>query len=83
MSNLTKKQIVATIYNRPTQTKAEIRAESEKALKAFLRKGGVIETGRPARIPKSKMSGKSSRGFMTGTSGFASGMPRKTTFTLA
>lgn len=83
MTKSTKKQIVATIYNRPVQTKAEIRAESEKALKAFLRKGGVIQVGRPARVPKSKMSGKTSRGYCSGTSGFASGMPRKTTFTVA
>lgn len=83
MKKSVKQQIVATIYNRPVQTKAEIRAESEKALKAFLRKGGVIQVdSRKRREPKSKMSAKSSRGFCTGTSGFASGMPRKTTFTL-
>lgn len=73
------KQIkIATIYNRSVQTKAEIRAESEKALKAFLKKGGVIEVGRPARAKKTKMSAKSSRGFVSGTSGFANGFPRRT-----
>ena len=35
------KQIVATIYNRPVITKAEARAESEKALKAFLKSGEI------------------------------------------
>jgi hypothetical protein len=78
-----KKQIVATIYNRPVQTKSEARAESEKAMKAFLRAGGVIKVDeRKPRAPKAKMSSKSSRGFVSGTSGFATGMPRKTTFSL-
>ena len=84
MKKSVKQQIVATIYNVPSKTKAEMRAESEKALKAFLRAGGVIQEGRKPRARKgSKMVAKSSRGFVTGTSGFAAGMPRKTTFTLA
>lgn len=73
-----KKQVVkATIYNTSVKTKAELRVESEKALKAFLRKGGTIEVGRPARARKSVMSSKSSRGFVTGTGGFATGYPRR------
>lgn len=76
---MNKKQVkVATIYNRSVQTKAQIREESEKALKAFLKKGGVIEVGKPARARKSKMASKSSRGFVAGTSGFATGFPRRT-----
>lgn len=72
------KKVVAVIYNRSTQTKAEIRAEGEKALKAFLRKGGVIQVDeKKRRAPKSKMSVKSSRGFVSGTCGFANGFPRK------
>lgn len=75
---MTKKQLkVATIYNRSVKTKAELREESEKALKAFLKKGGVIEVGRPARARKSVMSSKSSRGFVSGTAGFANGYPRR------
>jgi len=74
-----KKQIVATIYNKPVMTKAEARAEGEKALKAFLKKGGVVQVDEKKRkAPKTKMSGKSSRGFMGGTGGFATGYPRKT-----
>jgi hypothetical protein len=74
-----KKQIVATIYNKPVMTKAEARAESEKALKAFLKKGGVVQVDEKKRkAPKTKMSGKSSRGFMGGTGGFATGYPRRT-----
>jgi hypothetical protein len=74
-----KKQIVATIYNKPVMTKAEARAEGEKALKAFLKKGGVVQVDEKKRkAPKTKMSGKSSRGFMGGTGGFATGYPRRT-----
>lgn len=76
---MNKKQVkVATIYNRSVQSKAEMRAESEKALKAFLKKGGVIEVGKPARARKSTMAAKSSRGFVMGTNGFATGYPRRT-----
>jgi len=83
MKKSVKKQIVATIYNVPVRTKAESRAESEKAIAAFLRSGGVIQVdSRKRREPKAKMTGKNSRGFCGGTSGFASGMPRKTTFSL-
>jgi hypothetical protein len=73
-----KKQIVATIYNRPVQTKSEARAESEKALKAFLKSGGVIQESKSRRAPKTSMSGKTSRGYISGTSGFATGFPRRT-----
>ena len=59
------KKVVAVIYNRSTQTK-------------FLRKGGVIQVDeKKRRAPKSKMSAKSSRGFVSGTGGFANGFPRK------
>lgn len=78
MGNKVNKQVVkATIYNTSVKTKAEIRAESDKALKAFLKKGGVVEVGRPARNRKSSMMGKNSRGFIGGTSGFATGYPRR------
>jgi hypothetical protein len=44
-----------------------------------LKKGGVIQVNEKTRkAPKTKMSGKSSRGFMGGTGGFATGYPRKT-----
>jgi len=72
------KKVVAVIYNTSVKTKSEIRAEGEKALKAFLRKGGVIQVDeKKRRAPKSKMSAKSSRGFVSGTGGFANGFPRK------
>lgn len=73
-----KKQIVATIYNKPVMSKAEARTEGEKAMQAFLNKGGIIQVNdKKRKAPKSKMSGKSSRGFMGGTSGFAVGFPSK------
>jgi hypothetical protein len=66
-----------TIYNTSVKTKAELREESEKALKKFIRAGGVVEVGRPARVRKGTMSAKSSRGFVSGTGGFATGYPRR------
>ena len=59
------------------KTKSQLRAETEKAVKQFLRSGGSIEQGKPARNRKSSMLGKNSRGFIGGTSGFATGYPRR------
>jgi hypothetical protein len=74
-----KKQIIATIYNKPVMSKSEARAEGEKAMQAFLKKGGVVQVNQKTRkAPRTKMSGKSSRGFMSGTGGFSTGFPRKT-----
>lgn len=69
---------IATIYNRSVTPKSVIRAESEDAVTAFLRRGGVIEQCKPSRRgSKTKMASKSSRGFVSGTSGFATGYPKK------
>lgn len=74
-----KQQRISTIYNKSIKSKAEYRAESEAALTLFLKKGGVIQEAKPSRRKSSaKMSAKSTR-FVTGTSGFANGFPRKTT----
>ena len=82
----TKKQAKAvaksTIYNTSIKSKSEYRSESESALAAFLKKGGVITECKPSRRGVKagrKMTGKSSRGFTTGTSGFANGYPKKST----
>ena len=75
-SKAVKAQIVSAIYNISTKSKAELRAESEAALKKFLRAGGEIQTGRKSRNRKSKMACKSSKGFQGGSSGFANGFPR-------
>lgn len=59
------------------KTKSEIRAETEKQLKLFLKKGGSIEIIKPRKAPKQRMSGKVTKSCSTGTSGFANGFPRK------
>ena len=61
-----------------TKTKAELRDESEKALKKFLKKGGDVQVIKAKKIPKSKMTTKSSRGFVAGTGGLSTGFPSKT-----
>jgi hypothetical protein len=60
-----------------TKTKAELRAESEKALKKFLKTGGDVQVIKAKKIPKSKMTTKSSRGFVAGTGGMSTGFPSK------
>lgn len=75
-----KQAVVSTIYNTSIKTKSELRAESNDAIAAFLARGGVIQEGRKPRARKgSKMASKASRGYVTGTSGFANGFPRKST----
>jgi hypothetical protein len=64
------------------KTKSQLRAETEKQLKSFLRKGGSIEVVKARKAPKQMMRGKVSRGFVQGTSGFPAGAPRKSTFSL-
>lgn len=62
------------------KSKSELRTETEDALQVFLARGGVVEVVKPSRRkPKQTMSCKSSRGFQSGTSGFATGYPRKST----
>jgi hypothetical protein len=80
MKKTEQKSIIrATIYNVPVKTKTELRAESDAQLQAFLKKGGIVQVDEKKRkSPKTKMSGKSSRGFMGGSSGFATGYPSKT-----
>ncbi len=86
MGRISKKEAVkqavakATIYNTSIKTKSQMRAESEDALTAFLKKGGVITECKPSRRKSgSKMRASSSKGFVSGTSGFANGYPRKST----
>lgn len=60
------------------KTKSQLRSEGEVALAKFIRSGGVVEVvERRARARKQTMTAKNSRGFVTGTSGFAMGYPRK------
>jgi hypothetical protein len=59
------------------KSKSEIRAETEKQVNLFLKKGGSIEVVKARKAPKQRMSGKVTRSASTGTSGFATGFPRK------
>jgi hypothetical protein len=69
----------AVIYNHSTKTKAQLRSESNDAMALFLASGGVIQQGRKPRARKGgKMASKTTR-FVSGTSGFANGFPRKST----
>lgn len=52
--------------------------ELEKATMKFLKKGGCVVEVRARKSPAQKMSGKSSRGFISGSSGFPVGFPRQT-----
>lgn len=59
------------------KSKSEVRQQTSDALQQFLASGGSIELVKSRKQPKSTMSGKSSRGFTAGTSGFAVGYPSK------
>lgn len=59
------------------KSKSEIRAETEKQLKLFLKRGGSVEVVKARKAPKQRMSGKVTRSGSTGSSGFAAGFPRK------
>lgn len=59
------------------KSKSQVRTETADALQEFLARGGQIEVVKSRKAPKQKMSAKTSRGFNAGTSGFATGYPRK------
>jgi hypothetical protein len=62
-----------TIY----KSKSQIRTETNEQLAKFLKSGGVIEVVKARKAPRQLMSGKTTRQASTGTSGFATGFPRK------
>ena len=62
------------------KSKAEQRVETSEAIQQFLARGGSIEivpAKKMRRRTTQKMASKTSRGFQGGTSGFATGYPRK------
>ena len=66
-----------TIY----KSKSQLREETSEAIQQFLARGGSIEvvpSKKMRRRTTQKMAAKTSRGFQSGTSGFATGFPRKT-----
>jgi hypothetical protein len=61
--------------------KSVLREETSESLQQFLAAGGqiqVIPAKKTRKRTTQKMSSKASRGFQGGTSGFATGFPRKT-----
>jgi len=65
-----------TIY----KSKVQLREETSEAIQSFLASGGTIQivpAKKMRRRTTQKMTSKSSRGFQSGTSGFATGYPRK------
>lgn len=61
------------------KSKSQVRAETADAVEKFLRSGGVIEQVKARKAPKQKMVCRTSRGFTSGSSGFATGYPSKGT----
>jgi hypothetical protein len=59
------------------KSKAELRIETENAIKKFLKQGGSIEVVKSRKGPKMLMRAKVTKQASTGTSGFAVGFPRK------
>ena len=59
------------------KSKSELRAETEKQMALFLKRGGSIEIVKARKAPKQRMNGKTTRMSSTGTGGFAVGFPRK------
>jgi hypothetical protein len=67
--------------NEVYKSKSQIREESAAALAEFLARGGSVEVVKAKKMRKrttQKMSGKTSRGFRSGSSGFAVGYSRST-----
>jgi hypothetical protein len=64
-----------TIY----KTKSQLRTETADALAKFLKAGGTIEVVKSRKAPKQKMKAVGTRQASTGTGGFATGFPRKST----
>ena len=66
--------------NEVYKTKSQLRTETSEAIQEFLARGGqvqVVPAKKTRKRTTQKMSGKTSRGFQTGTSGFAIGYPRR------
>ena len=64
-----------TIY----KTKSQLRTETADALEKFLRSGGTIEVVKAKKAPKQKMKAVGTRQASTGTAGFATGYPKRST----
>lgn len=59
------------------KSKSQVRTETNEQLEKFLRSGGVIQVVKAKKAPKQKMKAVGTRNASTGTGGFATGYPRK------
>lgn len=69
------KMTTNTLY----KDKSTLRTETEDAVSKFLKAGGVIQVVKARKAPKQKMRAVGSRQASTGTAGFATGYPRRST----
>ena len=60
------------------KSKSQVRTETQDAVSLFLARGGQIQVVKARKAPKQRMSGKTTRQSSTGTSGFATGFPKRT-----
>ena len=71
--------MIKSVLYPTTRPKSEISRETNSALESFLRSGGIIQIAKSSRRGTKagrRMASKSSKGFQSGTSGFAAGYPR-------
>lgn len=59
--------------------KSQLRAETEDAVQKFLKAGGTIQVVKARKAPKQKMRATGTRQASTGSAGFATGYPRRST----
>ena len=59
--------------------KSQLRAETEDAVQKFLQAGGTIQVVKARKAPKQKMRAAGTRQVSTGSAGFATGYPRRST----
>ena len=69
------KMTVNTLY----KDKSQLRAETSDAVAKFLKAGGTIQVVKARKAPKQKMKAVGTRQASTGTAGFATGYPRRST----
>ena len=60
--------------------KSQLRAETEDAVQKYLKAGGTIQVVKARKAPKQKMRAIGTRQVSTGSTGFAAGYPRRSTF---
>lgn len=64
-----------TIY----KSKSQLRTETSDAVEKFLKAGGTIQVVKAKKAPKQKMKAVGTRQASTGSAGFATGYPKRST----